>query len=88
MAKIFPIAITLVGVAVGAALAQAPPAQPDCTAMIKRVRDQVANRFDAGRYAAQGLAAEAEKMLNDKKPVADCVAKVQEAAKAAGVAVK
>ncbi len=89
MTKIFPMAVTFVGLTVGSALAQqTPPPAPDCTALIKQVRDQVGNRFDGGRYTAQGLAAEAEKLLSDKKPASDCVAKVQEAAKAAGLAVK
>jgi len=91
MAKSFLMGVTLVGLMVGGALAQAPaqaPAPaPDCAALIKQVRDQVSNRFDAGRYAAQDHAAAAEKLHNDKKP-ADCMAKVQEAAKAANLSVK
>jgi uncharacterized iron-regulated protein len=88
MTKIFLMAIALMGLTVGNALAQAPPPTPDCTAMIKQVRDQVGNRFDGGRYTAQELAAAAEKLAADKKPAADCVAKAQEAAKAAGLSVK
>jgi hypothetical protein len=83
------LAIVLVGLVTGLAFAQAPaPAQaPDCAALIKQVRDQVGNRFDGGRHSAVALTAEAEKLHNDKKP-ADCAAKVQEAAKAAGIAMK
>ena len=88
MAKIFPMAVTFVGLTIGSAMAQAPPPAPDCSAMIKHVRDQVSNRFDGARYTAQDLAAQAEKILNDKQPMADCVAKVQEAAKVAGIALK
>jgi hypothetical protein len=89
MTKRALLAITLVGSMTGIALAQAPapPPPPDCAALIKQVRDQVGNRFDGGRHSAVALAAEAEKLHGDKKP-ADCVAKVQEAAKAAGIAMK
>lgn len=82
------LAITLAGLVTGTALAQAPaPSSPNCAALIKQVRDQVGNRFDGGRHSAVTLAAQAEKLDKDKKP-ADCVAKVQEAAKAAGIAKK
>ena len=86
MVKTFALAITLTGLLAPAAFAQAPAAPPDCAAMIRQVRDQVANRFDSGSHAAADLAAQAEKLLGDRKP-ADCVAKVREAAQAAGLTV-
>ena len=87
MVKDLALAIALAALAAGPALAQAPPAPPDCAALIRQVRDQVANRFDSGRHAAVDLAAQAETLHADKKP-ADCAAKVQDAAKAAGLTVK
>jgi hypothetical protein len=59
-----------------------PP--PDCPKLIQQVRDQVGNRFDAGRGAVLALAAEAEKLHSDKR-TGECLAKVQEAAKAANL---
>jgi hypothetical protein len=53
--------------------------------LIKQIRDQVGNRFDAGRHSAVDLAQQAEKLHNDKKSP-ECVAKAQEAQKAAGLA--
>ena len=90
MAASLVLASVLVGSIAGSALAQTPaPAQTppaqDCPAMIKNVRERVANRFDAGRHSAVALASQAEALQKDNKP-ADCVAKAQEAAKAAGLA--
>ena len=87
MLKKMAFAITLTGLLASPALAQAPGPPPDCAALIRQVRDQVANRFDSGSHAAVDLAAQAERLLSDQKP-ADCVAKVQEAARAAGLAVR
>lgn len=90
MAESLVLATVLVGSIVGSAFAQTPaPAQPapaqDCPAMIKSVKDRVANRFDAGRHTALTLAGQAEALNKDNK-AADCMAKAQEAAKAAGLA--
>ena len=90
MAESLVLAAVLGGSIVGSAFAQTPapaqaPAAQDCAAMIKRVRDQVANRFDGGRHSALTLAGQAEALQKENKP-ADCVAKAQEAAKAAGLA--
>ena len=87
MMKGFAFAITLTGFVAAPAFAQAPAPPPDCAALIRQVREQVGNRFDSGSQAATDLAAQAEKLLSDQKPV-DCVAKVQEAAQAAGLTVK
>ena len=84
MVKRFALGITLAGLFGGHASAQTPAPPADCAALIQQVRDQVANRFDSGAHAALDLAAQAEKLHTDKKP-ADCVAKVQEAAKVAGL---
>jgi hypothetical protein len=90
MAQSLVVAAVLGGSIVGSAFGQKPapapaPTAQDCAAMIKRVRDQVANRFDSGRHSAVTLAGQAEALQKDNKP-ADCMAKAQEAAKAAGVA--
>jgi hypothetical protein len=90
MAESLVLAVALVGSIVGNALAQTPaPAQtpppPDCAAMIKSVNDRVANRFDTGRHTAVTLTGQAAAMHKDNK-TADCMAKVEEAAKAAGLA--
>jgi hypothetical protein len=92
MAESLVLASVLVGSIVGSAFAQTPapapaqaPTAQDCPAMIKNVRDRVANRFDAGRYNAQVLASQAEALHREDK-VADCLAKVDEAHKAAGLA--
>lgn len=90
MAESLVLVAVLGGSIVGSAFAQTPaPAQapptPDCAAMIKSVRDRVGNRFDAARYTAITLAAQAEALQRDNK-VADCIAKAEEAAKAAGLA--
>ena len=77
----------MAGTALAQTPAQAPAPAPDCAALIAQVRDQVGNRFDGGRHTAIDLAAEAEKLHSAQKS-ADCVAKVQEAAKAAGFDVK
>ena len=84
------LAAVLGGSIVGSAFAQAPaPAQTppaqDCPAIIKNVRDRVANRFDNARHTALTLASQAEALQKDNKP-ADCMAKAEEAAKAAGIA--
>jgi len=92
MAQSLVLASVLVGSIVGSAFAQTPapapaqaPAAQDCQAAIKNVRDRVANRFDAGRYNAQNLANEAEALHRDNK-TSDCLAKAEEAHKAAGLA--
>ena len=84
MVKHVALAVMLVTGLAGSALAQAPAPTPDCPALIQHVKDQVGNRFDSGRHAAIDLAAEAEKLHGDQNP-ADCVAKVREAAVAAGL---
>jgi len=67
--------------------AQAPAPPPDCAALITRVRDQVGNRFDNGRHTAVDLAAQAEQHDKDKKP-AECLARIQDAGQAAGLALR
>jgi hypothetical protein len=87
MVKKFALAIAFGGFLAAPAFAQTPAAPPDCAVLIQQVREQVGNRFDSGSQAAADLAAQAERLLGDQKP-ADCVAKVQEAAQAAGLIVK
>ena len=87
MVKKFALAIALTQLLSAPALAQAPASPPDCAALIRQVRDQVANRFDNGSQVATELATQAEKLLGDQK-AADCLAKVAEAARAAGLAVR
>src|SRR5262245_66451601 len=93
MAESLVLASVFVGSIVGSAFAQTPapapaqaPAAQDCQAAIKNVRDRVANRFDGGRYSAQNLANEAEALHRDSK-TSDCLAKAEEAHKAAGLAI-
>ena len=90
MAKSLVLTSVLVGSIVGSAAAQAPaPAQAPpaqtCAEMIKNIKDRVANRFDSGRHNAVALVSQAEALQKDNKE-ADCVAKAEEAHKAAGVA--
>lgn len=77
----------MAGTAVAQTPAQAPAPPLDCAALITQVRDQVGNRFDNGRHTAVDLAAQAEQHHRDKKP-AECLAKVQDAGMAAGLALK
>jgi hypothetical protein len=91
MGKSLAIVVALVASMAASASAQQAPASgsaaaqpPDCAALIKQIRDQVGNRFDAGRHSAVDLAQQAEKLHNDKKSP-ECVAKAQEAQKAAGL---
>ena len=87
MLKKFALAIAFGGVLTAPAFAQAPATPPDCAALIQQVREQVGNRFDSGSQAASDLASQAERLLGAQKP-ADCLAKIQEAAQAAGLTVK
>lgn len=87
MVKKFALAIAFGGFLAAPAFAQAPAVPPDCAALIRQVREQVGNRFDSGSQTAADLAAQAERLLGAQKP-ADCLARVQEAAQAAGLPVK
>jgi hypothetical protein len=69
------------------ALMAGPALASQCPALIKQVRDGVGNRFDNAKYAALGLADQAEKLHKDGKH-AESEAKAEEAAKAAGMMLK
>ena len=64
-----------------------PTLASQCPALITQVRDGVGNRFDNAKYAALGLAAEAEKLHKDGNH-AESEAKAEAAAKAAGITLK
>jgi hypothetical protein len=74
-------ALAMVGFLAGPALAG------QCPALIKQINDGVGNRADAGAAQAKMLAKEAEDLHKAGKH-ADSVKKAQDAAKAAGIALK
>lgn len=55
-----------------------------CPALIKQIRDQTGNRFDAGSNSAKAMANAAEQLHKDGKH-AESVKKAEEAAAAAGL---